>query len=251
MARPAVEIAIVVYPGMTALDVIGPYEVLRMLPGARIRFVWKHVGPVVADSGVLAVGATHTFKEVSRPDVVLVGGSGPATAQAAADPDLLAWLQRVDRTTTWTTSVCSGSVILGAAGILHGHRATSHWAALHLLPGLGAEPVDERVVQSGKVITGAGVSAGIDLALMLVGKIAGADEARAVQLLIEYDPQPPYDSGSLAKAGRAAKRQAAAVVGREATAMARNEPVLATRRAAAHAQLEWQAAIGRVRRRKS
>jgi len=167
------QIAIVVYPGFTALDFIGPYEVLHRLPDAEVRFVWHEPGPITADSGVLIVGATHSFAETPTPDVILVPG-GMTTIEHARDEMLLDWVRSVHRTATWTTSVCSGSVILAAAGLLDGKRAASHWAALSMLKGLGAKPVgDERVVHEGQIVTSAGVSAGIDLALWLAGQIGG------------------------------------------------------------------------------
>ena len=195
------QIAIVVYPGMTALDALGPYEVLHGLPGASLRFVWKEVGPIVADSGVLAIGATHTFAETPRPDVLLVPGSAGHTARMMADRDLTGWLRAAHATTRFTTSVCSGSLILAAAGLLEGLPATSHWAGLPLLPRFGAEPRPrERMVRVGKVWTAAGVSAGIDLALALAAALTDETRARAIQLMIEYDPQPPFDSGHMSKA---------------------------------------------------
>ena len=154
------QIAIVVYPGFTALDFIGPYEVLRWLPDAEIRFVWHEPGPITADSGVLVIGATHSFAETPSPDVILVPG-GMTTVAHARDETLLDWVRTAHRTTTWTASVCSGSVILAAAGLLDGKRATSHWMALPVLKTLGAIPVsDERVVHQGDIVTSAGVSAG-------------------------------------------------------------------------------------------
>lgn len=195
------QIAIVVYPGMTALDAVGPYEIFNGIPDRDLRFVWKEIGPVVTDSGVLALGATHTFAETERPDLVLVPGGSTGTAAVAADGEVLAWLRKVHDHTTWTTSVCSGSVILAAAGLLEGLPATSHWAALPALRRLGAIPQpSERVVRAGKVITAAGVSAGIDLALTLVGEVCGDEHAQVTQLLIEYDPQPPYNTGHVDKA---------------------------------------------------
>lgn len=160
------QIAIVTYPGFTALDFIGPYEVLRQLPDAAVRFVWHEPGPITADSGVLVVGATHSFDETPSPDVILVPGSGASTTITARDGKVLDWLRRAHQTATWTTSVCSGSVILAAAGLLEGRRATSHWAAVSALKAFGAIPVsDERIVRDGDIVTSAGVSAGIDLAL--------------------------------------------------------------------------------------
>lgn len=164
------QIAIVLYPGFTALDFIGPYEVLRWLPDAQVRFVWHEPGPITADSGVLVVGATHSFDETPSPDVILVPG-GMTTVEHARDEKLLEWVRRTHRTATWTTSVCSGSVVLGAAGLLTGKRATSHWMALPALKAFGATPVgDERIVHEGDIVTGAGVSAGIDLGLWLAGR---------------------------------------------------------------------------------
>ena len=195
------DIAILVFPGMTALDALGPYEVLNLLPDINLRFVWKETGPVLTDSGVLAIGATHTLADTPRADVVLIPGSSGRTLNLMADGAILDWLRAVDKTTTWTTSVCSGACILASAGLLRGKRATTHWIAMDILERFGALPVpDQRVVQDGKFITAAGVSAGIDMALTLAGEIAGAEWAKVIQLLIEYDPQPPYDSGSVIKA---------------------------------------------------
>lgn len=203
------QIAIVVYPGFTALDAIGPYEVFNFLPDRELRFVWKAVGPIVTDSGALVIGATHTFEETPAPDIVLIPGSSADTMTAAADPALRAWLQQVFPGTRYTTSVCSGAVILASAGLLTGQPATTHWAAMPILRGLGALPQPEaRVVQAGKVFTAAGVSAGIDLALALIKEIHGQAEAEVAQLLIEYDPQPPCDAGHMSKAGREIRRTA-------------------------------------------
>ncbi|MEN8234870.1 MAG: DJ-1/PfpI family protein [Actinomycetota bacterium] len=195
------QIAIVLYPGLTTLDAIGPYEVLRFLPDAEIRFVAREPGPIVTDSGVLVLGATHSFDETPSPDIVLVPGSEAETVTAMADGKLIEWLRRVHETTTYTLSVCSGALVLAAAGILEGKPATTHWIAQGQLGGFGAEARrDERIVRSGKVITAAGVSAGIDLGLHVVAEVAGPERAQIIQLLIEYDPQPPYDSGHPSKA---------------------------------------------------
>ncbi|AEV87209.1 thiazole biosynthesis protein ThiJ [Actinoplanes sp. SE50] len=195
------QIAIVLYPGMTALDAIGPYEILRFLPDSEVRFVGAEPGPVVTDSGVLVLGITHGYDETPRPDLVLVPGSGPNTATAMVDRQLTDWLRRVHETTTWTTSVCSGALILAAAGILRGHPATTHWIAQDALKSFGAAARrDDRVVRSGRILTAAGVSAGLDLALWLTGEIAGRDHAETVQLFIEYDPRPPFDAGHPSKA---------------------------------------------------
>ncbi len=209
------QIAIVVYPGFTALDFIGPYEVLRWLPDAEVRFVWHEPGPITADSGVLVIGATHSFAETLSPDVILVPG-GMTTVEHARDEALLDWVRSAHRTATWTTSVCSGSIILAAAGLLNGKRATSHWMALPILKTLGVNAVgDERVVHEGRIVTSAGVSAGIDLALWLAGQIGGDDRAKVIQLSMEYDPQPPFDCGHMSKASTKQKAAATALMARE------------------------------------
>jgi transcriptional regulator GlxA family with amidase domain len=194
-----VQIAIVLYDRFTALDAIGPYEVLSRIPGAELSFVAVAAGPVRTDNGCLTVQVERTLEEIERPDVVLVPG-GPGEVAARAGSALLEWLRSADETSAWTTSVCTGSLVLGAAGLLQGRRATTHWLALEQLAELGAEPVAERVVFDGKLVTAAGVSAGIDMALALVERIAGRRVAEAIQLGIEYDPQPPFDAGSPASA---------------------------------------------------
>jgi putative intracellular protease/amidase len=213
------QIAIVTYPGCTALDFIGPYEVLRWLPDAEVRFVWHEPGPITADSGVLVIGATHSFAETPSPDVILVPG-GMTTVAHARDETLLDWVRQAHQSATWTASVCSGSIILAAAGLLDGKRATSHWLALPILKRLGAIPVgDERVVverrQEKGIVTSAGVSAGIDLALWLAGRIGGDERAKVIQLSMEYDPQPPFDSGHMSKASAKTKAAATALMARD------------------------------------
>jgi len=193
------QIAIVLYPGFTALDVVGPYEVLGRLPDAEVVFVAENPGLVVNDLGSLSISAVAGLDAVTTPDVVVIGG-GPGQVDQMADGTLHDWLRAVDETTTWTMSVCTGSLILAAAGLLEGRRATTHWLALEQLREFGATPTAERVVIDGKYAIGAGVSAGIDAALVLAGRIAGDDTAQAVQLVIEYDPRPPYASGSVATA---------------------------------------------------
>lgn len=211
------QIAIVLYPGFTALDFIGPYEVLRWLPDAEVRFVWHQPGPITADSGVLVVGATHSFAETPSPDLILVPG-GMTTVEHARDATLLEWVRRAHQSATWTTSVCSGSLILAAAGLLTGKRATSHWMALPALKAFGANAVgDERIVHEGDIVTCAGVSAGIDLGLWLAGRIGGEDHAKAIQLSMEYDPQPPFDSGHMSKASVKTKASATALMARDLT----------------------------------
>jgi transcriptional regulator GlxA family with amidase domain len=195
----AVQIAILLYDRLTALDAIGPYEVLRSVPGWEVRFAGLRKGEVRTDSGALGLGADYTLEEVTEPDIVLVpGGEGSETAME--DEAILGWLRTVDERSKWTTSVCTGSLVLAAAGLLDGRRATSHWLFLERLGALGADPVGGRYVEDGKVITAAGVSAGIDMALHLVGREAGPEVAQAIQLGIEYDPDPPFDSGSPQKA---------------------------------------------------
>lgn len=210
-------IAIVLYPGMTALDAIGPYEVLRLVPGAEVRFVGNEVGPVAADSGVLFLGVTHTFVEVPAPDVVLVPGSGRATATAMADRDLLAWLRATHPGARWTTSVCTGALVLAAAGLLEGRPATTHWLAQGALAAMGAEPRRrERVVVDGTVATAAGVSAGIDLGLWLAEQLSDRETAEMIQLGIEYAPRPHLDAGHPDRASTSVRRRAREVLLRRA-----------------------------------
>ena len=190
------QVAVVLYPGFTSMDVIGPYEVLGRLPGAEVVFVAEDPGRVRNDLESLTVDVHARLDDVPRPDVVLIGG-GPGAAGQLADGPLHEWLRAVDATSAWTTSVCTGSLILAAAGLLTGRRATSHWGALEDLAALGAVPVQERVVFDGHYVTGAGVSAGVDMALTLSGRLAGDEVAQAVQLIIEYAPQPPYEAGSV------------------------------------------------------
>ncbi|HVK25476.1 MAG TPA: DJ-1/PfpI family protein [Actinokineospora sp.] len=198
------QVAVVLYEWVTALDAVGPYEVLRSMPDTEIRTVAHAPGPVMTDSGVLTLGASHSFADTPAPDVVLVPGSSRGTQAAMNDPELLAWLVSTHETTRWTTSVCTGSLVLGAAGLLQGLPATTHWLAQDLLPLVGAVPSpDSRIVHSGKIATAAGVSAGIDLALWLAGELCGREVAEAIQLGIEYDPQPPFDAGHPSKASAA------------------------------------------------
>jgi transcriptional regulator GlxA family with amidase domain len=194
-----VKIAILLYPGFTALDAIGPYEVLRSVPGWEVEFIARERGEVRTDSGAVGLSADRSLEEVGAAGIVLVPG-GPGSRELMEDEELLSWLREIDRTTTWTTSVCTGSLLLAAAGLLEGRRATGHWLWLEPLREFGAEPVGGRYVEDGKVITAAGVSAGIDMALHLVAREAGPEIAQAVQLGIEYDPSPPFDSGSPDKA---------------------------------------------------
>jgi transcriptional regulator GlxA family with amidase domain len=192
-------IAIPMYDRFTALDAVGPYEVLSRLPGAEVAFVAEQAGPVRTDTGALALVADRALADVAACDIVVVP-VGPGTRAMLEPNPLLDWLRAVHATTQWTTSVCTGALLLGAAGLLDGLEATTHWSAFDLLATLGARPTERRLVPQGKVVTAAGVSAGIDMALWLAAQIAGDEVAKAIQLAIEYDPQPPFDSGSTAKA---------------------------------------------------
>lgn len=193
------DIAIVLFDRITALDAVGPYEVFARVPGARVHFVATEPGPKRTDSGVLALVADVALDDLPSPDVVVVPG-GPGQVAAMEDAKLLDWIRAAHRTSTWTTAVCTGTLILGAAGVVQGLRATSHWLALDVLPDYGVRQTLERVVFDGKVVTAAGVSAGIDMALRLAARLAGDDAAQAIQLSLEYDPQPPFDAGSPTKA---------------------------------------------------
>jgi transcriptional regulator GlxA family with amidase domain len=194
-----VQIALALYDRFTALDIMGPYQVLNQFPGAEVVFVADHRGPIHDDSALTAI-AEAAFDEVTAPDVIVLPG-GLITRRMARDgAPVIDWAKAVHPTTTWTTSVCTGSILLGAAGILDGLDATSHWMALQQLEAFGARPTSQRVVFQGKVVTAAGVSSGIDMALTLVDRMAGPFVAQAIQLGIEYDPQPPHDTGSPEKA---------------------------------------------------
>ena len=193
------DIVCFLFDGITALDIVGPYEVLQRLPDADVKFVARERGAVRTDNGFLGLVADHALDEVTSADMVVVPG-GFATRALERDADLLAWIRGIDATSTWTTSVCTGSMLLAAAGLLEGKDATSHWASLERLREYGAIPTGRRVVEQGKYVTAAGVSSGIDMALTLVARIAGDEFAQTVQLGIEYDPQPPFDAGSVDKA---------------------------------------------------
>ena len=195
------QIAIFAYDHMTALDAVGPYEILSRLPGADTVVVGAQRGPVRCDTRSLAIVADAAIDEVPPPDVLVVPGwSGSRQEDLLRPGRVQDWLQAVDQHTTWTTSACTGAIVLAAAGLLEGRLATTHWLAVDWLAELGAVPADERVVVDGKYVTAAGVSAGIDMALTLAARIAGDQTAKALQLLMEYDPQPPFDCGSVAKA---------------------------------------------------
>lgn len=217
------QIAILIFDKLTALDAIGPYEVLRSVPGWEVKFVGPEKGPVRTDSGALGLNADYSLEEVAEADIVLVGG-GEGNRALLTDGAVLSWLRQIDGTSKWTTSVCTGSLVLGAAGLLEGKRATGHWLFLEQLREFGADPVGGRFVEDGKVITAAGVSAGIDMALHLVGQEVGPEVAQAVQLGIEYDPQPPFDAGSPAKAPEQIVQTVTAIAGSADEWLGANRP---------------------------
>jgi putative intracellular protease/amidase len=189
------QIAFFLFEGITALDAVGPYEVLSRLPGADVRFVGREAGPKTTETRSLTLVADYSFADVPEPDILVIPG-GFGTRALLDDEEVLDWIRGAHEKTTWTTSVCTGSLVLGAAGILKGLRATTYWAVVDRLADYGAIPTRERVVEEGKVVTAAGVSSGIDMALRLVERIAGEDMAKTLQLGIEYDPDPPFDAGS-------------------------------------------------------
>jgi transcriptional regulator GlxA family with amidase domain len=192
-------VSILIYDGLTALDAIGPYDVLRQVPGWDVGFVAKQPGEVRTDAGSLGLVADGGIAETDAVDILVVPG-GYGCTEVAQDTEVLDWIRRVDAGSRRTTSVCTGSVILGAAGLLNGRRTTGHWLWLEPLRAYGAEPVTGRWVEDGKYITAAGVSAGIDMALHLVDREVGPEVAQSIQLGIEYDPHPPFDAGSPDKA---------------------------------------------------
>ena len=195
------QIAAVLFPRLTALDMVGPYEVLQRLPGATVTFVGHERGEVRTENGFLGLTVDATFDEVMSPDVVIMPG-GVGSRPLTTDDQILEWLRAVHPTTQYTTSVCTGSLVLGAAGLLRGLTATTHWSVLNDLAAYGAVPTSERVVEhlDHRIITAAGVSSGIDMALRLAQLLVDDTAAQAMQLMVEYDPQPPFDCGSLAKA---------------------------------------------------
>ena len=191
-------VGLVLYPQFTALDIVGPFQTLVDVPGLDVFFVAAQKGPVVDHSGKFALEATHSFDEVDSLDVVVVPG-GFADRDIDSTNNVVQFIKKIHPTTTWTTSVCTGSIFLAHAGILNGLTATTHWASYDRLQDLGAIPTEQRVIKQGKIITAAGVSAGIDMGLVLVAALEGEDMAKLIQLAIEYDPQPPFDSGAPSK----------------------------------------------------
>lgn len=192
-------IAALVFDKITVLDIVGPTELMSWVPGSEIVWVGKDTEPMRAAPTGLSITAECTLGDVSSADILIVPG-GPGVRLLLEDEQVLDWVRRVHATTQWTTSVCTGSLLLGAAGLLQGLEATTHWNAAATLESYGATYHEKRVVRQGKIVTSAGVSSGIDMALWLVGEIAGDDAAREAQLCIEYDPKPPYDSGAPSKA---------------------------------------------------
>jgi putative intracellular protease/amidase len=193
------DVAIPIFDGITALDAIGPYEVLSRLPEARVHFLALEPGAKRTGNRMLALTADGALSDLPHPEVIVFPG-GHGTDTVMHDDAVLAWVRTAHESSKWTTSVCTGSLVLAAAGVLDGLEATTHWMYLDQLAELGVTAVSRRVVEQGKVITAAGVSSGIDMALMLAAHIAGEEVAQAIQLRIEYDPEPPFDSGSTAKA---------------------------------------------------
>lgn len=194
----SMKIAVALFDQVTALDAIGPYEVLQRLPGAEVCFVGHQKGEVRTDNGFLGLTVDQSFDQVPNPEILVVPG-GIGTRALVKDTQILDWIRSAHETSRFTTSVCTGSLLLAAAGLLNGLSATTHFSARHLLAKYGANPSDERVVEQGKIITAAGVSSGIDMALHLAERVSDATTAKALQLMIEYDPQPPYDAGALHK----------------------------------------------------
>lgn len=198
------KIVFLLFDGLTALDAVGPYEVLARLPGAEVRFAGKTAGAIVTGDQRLRLGTDVPIEEVSACDVLVVPG-GFGTRALERDEEVLQWVRAVDGKTRITASVCTGSFVLAAAGLLKGRRATSHWAVRERLAEYGAFPVAERMVRDGKYATAAGVSAGIDLALSLAVELCGPEVAASIQLSIEYDPAPPLDAGSPEKAPKSVR----------------------------------------------
>jgi len=191
------EIAILAFPNMTAMDAMGPYEVLSRLPDARLRFVARERGPITTDTGMLTIQAEAGIDEVSEADVLVVpGGPGKGVGPVMNDQPTLDWVRRIHESSRYTVSVCTGSWILGAAGVLEGKRAGCHWMGLDALKQFGAEACNDRVVVDGKLWTAGGVTSGIDMALTFAAEVAGEDFAQVLQLTLQYDPKPPFEGGT-------------------------------------------------------
>jgi cyclohexyl-isocyanide hydratase len=193
------QIAMLIYPGMTALDLIGPQQAFGYMMGAKVNLIWKSLDPVVTDTGVKLIPSA-TLLDIQQPDILFVPGGGKVTVDLMSDSEVLDFLAREGKSARWVTSVCSGSLVLGAAGLLRGYQATSHWAVREVLPNLGAQLATGRIVEDRNRITAGGVTAGIDFGLYLAGKLRGQDYGRALELMLEYDPHPPFHSGTPAEA---------------------------------------------------
>ena len=191
------EIVIYLYNGITALDAVGPYEVLSRMPDANVKFVGETKGIILSDSHFLKLVADYEISEIEKADILLIPGSVIGFIREARKQQVKDWIRKIHQTTQWTVSVCTGSIILASTGMLEGLKASSHWAAIHLLKDYGAIPTLERFVQEGKIISSQGVSAGIDMSLYLASQIVGIEQAKAYQLMIEYFPQPPLGYKSM------------------------------------------------------
>ena len=208
-------IGLLLFPDLTQLDMTGPYEVFTKFPDAKVHLVWKTRDPIMAGGGMQIV-PTITFSDCPQLDLICVPGGSGVNA-LLNDPEVLGFVKRQASGARYVTSVCTGALVLGAAGLLQDKRATTHWMSREMLSAFGATPLAERVVIDGNVITGGGVTAGIDFALVVAAEAFGEETAKAIQLNIEYDPHPPFDAGSPERAGSAlteklrtasAKRQA-------------------------------------------
>ena len=219
------KIVILLYKGFTAMDVIGAYEILCRLPEAQVRFAARKKGIIESEYSSMKMVATHNLDEIQEADILLVPGSTFAFMQVAKDEEVLQHIRRIDQTTKWTVSVCTGAIILGAAGLLKGKQATTHWAAMDRLSEFGALAKSERYVQEGKLITAAGVSAGIDMALFLTAMIAGEEYARTVQLVTEYYPEPPVNISNLTEVPKQIEENATSFLKSEILKMSNSEAV--------------------------
>jgi transcriptional regulator GlxA family with amidase domain len=220
------QIVILLYKGFTALDVVGAYEILCRLPQAKVKFAAKEKGVIESEYEAMKMVAGYRLDEIQKADILLIPGSTYAFMQVAKDKETLEHICRIDTTTKWTTSVCTGAVILAAAGLLKGKSATTHWAVMEKLPAFGALPVSERYVQDGKIITAAGVSAGIDMALFLTKMITDDEQSKMVQLVTEYYPEPPTGIAKLNLVSKEVKEKAGAFLRTEILKMSGSEAVL-------------------------
>jgi cyclohexyl-isocyanide hydratase len=227
-----VHVVFLLFPGVTQLDLTGPAQVLSRLGNAKIDLAWKTLEPVPTDAG-FSIVPTVTLAGVDRADILCVPG-GFGTVAVMEDADVLTWVRGIGGNATWVTSVCTGSLVLAAAGLLDGYRAACHWASRHQLAWFGAQPVAERYVIDRNRVTGGGVTAGIDFALILTALIRGEDHAKFVQLSIEYDPHPPFDSGTPAKADAATLERYKAMVAKGAGDRETRVRAIADRVAASH-----------------